>query len=79
MHSLYGAVAQLGEHLACNQEVVGSIPIGSIIFVGVVQSEERFFAKEEVRGCGTPCQASPSSRGSQAHLLARVLSSALPA
>ena len=24
-----GAVAQLGERLVCNQEVVGSIPIGS--------------------------------------------------
>ncbi len=28
----YGAVAQLGERLLCKQEVVGSIPIGSIDF-----------------------------------------------
>ena len=30
-----GAVAQLGERLVCNQEVVGSIPIGSTV-AGVI-------------------------------------------
>ena len=29
--SLYGALAQLGEHLLCKQGVIGSIPIGSTI------------------------------------------------
>ena len=28
--SNHGAVAQLGEHLLCKQEVTGSIPVGSI-------------------------------------------------
>jgi hypothetical protein len=27
-----GAIAQLGEHLPCTQEVSGSIPLGSTIF-----------------------------------------------
>jgi hypothetical protein len=27
---LFGAVAQLGEHLVCNQGVAGSIPVRSI-------------------------------------------------
>lgn len=30
-HSLHGVIAQLGEHLFCTQEVVGSIPTGSIM------------------------------------------------
>jgi hypothetical protein len=29
----YGAIAQLGERLLCKQEVVGSIPSGSTIFL----------------------------------------------
>ena len=28
-HTLYGALAQLGERLLCTQEVSGSIPLGS--------------------------------------------------
>ncbi len=30
--TIYGAVAQLGEHLICIQKVVGSIPISSTRF-----------------------------------------------
>ena len=30
----WGAIAQLGERLICIQEVVGSIPSGSTIFLG---------------------------------------------
>ena len=29
----YGALAQLGERLPCTQEVSGSIPLGSTIFI----------------------------------------------
>jgi hypothetical protein len=29
----YGAVAQLEEHLFCKQKVVGSMPIGSTMFL----------------------------------------------
>ncbi len=36
VHHNFGTVAQLGERLVCTQEVVGSIPIGSIN-TGVVQ------------------------------------------
>ncbi len=32
-HHLYGALAQLGERLPCTQEVSGSIPLGSTIFI----------------------------------------------
>ena len=28
-----GAIAQLGEHLPCKQEVIGSIPIGSTYLI----------------------------------------------
>ena len=31
MCTLFGALAQLGEHLLCKQGVIGSIPIGSTI------------------------------------------------
>jgi hypothetical protein len=33
----YGAVAQLGEHLVCNQRVVGSIPSSSTNLVRVCE------------------------------------------
>ena len=32
---LYGAVAQLGERLTCTEEVAGSIPVGSTMFLVV--------------------------------------------
>ena len=32
MRSILGGVAQLGEHLLCTQEVIGSIPFTSTIF-----------------------------------------------
>ena len=34
-----GAIAQLGEHLPCKQEAIGSIPIGSTRFVILSVSE----------------------------------------
>ena len=36
---LYGAIAQLGEHLLCKQGVVGSIPTGSTIFLDVIKTD----------------------------------------
>ena len=33
LRKINGAVAQLGERLVCNQEVVGSIPISSTSYV----------------------------------------------
>ena len=30
---MYGALAQLGERLLCTQEVSGSIPLGSTIYL----------------------------------------------
>ena len=33
LHNEIGALAQLGERLLCKQDVIGSIPIGSTIFV----------------------------------------------
>ena len=30
---LFGAVAQLGERLTCTEEVAGSIPVGSTMFL----------------------------------------------
>ena len=36
-----GAIAQLGERLICIQEVVGSIPSGSTIFMMVPQTPAR--------------------------------------
>ena len=32
---LFGAVAQLGERLTCTEEVAGSIPVGSTMFLVV--------------------------------------------
>lgn len=34
-HRHYGLIAQLGEHLPCKQEVVGSIPTGSTIKLNI--------------------------------------------
>ena len=34
---ILGGIAQLGEHLPCTQEVIGSIPFPSTIYLGVVQ------------------------------------------
>lgn len=41
----HGGVAQLGEHLVCNQKVSGSTPLISIVFNGGTQSpaEAAFF------------------------------------
>ncbi len=32
LHKCIGGIAQLGERLVCNQEVIGSIPFTSTIF-----------------------------------------------
>ena len=37
MDTYLGAIAQLGERLICIQEVVGSIPIGSTIYLVVIR------------------------------------------
>jgi hypothetical protein len=38
---MYGAVAQLGEHLACTEKVAGSIPAGSTRWVVSQLGESR--------------------------------------
>ena len=40
-----GGVAQLGERLPCTQEVIGSIPFTSTIFLMVVLKSERWKLK----------------------------------
>jgi hypothetical protein len=35
--SFFGAVAQLGEHLVCNQGVAGSIPVRSTWYINALQ------------------------------------------
>ena len=37
-----GAIAQLGEHLPCKQEVIGSIPIGSTLILNEVKDPMQF-------------------------------------
>ena len=39
---LFGAVAQLGERLTCTEEVAGSIPVGSTMFLVVFFSSIAF-------------------------------------
>ena len=43
-----GGVAQLGERLPCTQEVIGSIPFTSTIFLMVVLKSERWKLEEKV-------------------------------
>ena len=52
-----GAVAQLGERLLCKQEVVGSIPIGSIEDSGLVPSGPAGSGTGDGRGAlDCPCE-----------------------
>lgn len=45
----FGAVAQLGEHLVCNQGVAGSIPVRSIVHIQPADSARRAFVFDETR------------------------------
>ena len=44
-----GAIAQLGERLLCTQEVSGSIPLSSTIFIGIGELRERHSSAREAR------------------------------
>ena len=46
----YGAVAQLGERLVCNQEATGSIPVSSTRFVNAVMLNEATLSCSELPG-----------------------------
>ena len=80
---LYGAIAQLGEHLLCKQRVQGSNPYSSTICPGTpIGREDRLkIYKVRVRiPCGTPYIVGQRSRSShQPHKLKTVGSNPTPA
>ncbi len=45
-----GILAQLGEHLPYKQRVIGSSPIGPIIFADVAQLAEQLICNQQVIG-----------------------------
>ena len=50
MKSKYGILAQLGEHLPYKQRVIGSSPIGPIIYADVAQLAEQLICNQQVTG-----------------------------